>query len=185
MSGIRFTALMFTTCALMATGCGGSTKSSSTGAASNAGAAPSITTTSASATTASNSTETAPAGKQLTRAALILRADAICARVNKRRTQLNFGSQTDVAKVMPALASFERKAASELGELIPPTAMAGDWKVIVAGAQALASETASYGQFAKANNPEAEHRVFVEAGKAQAKMAPVARRDGLKQCADL
>ncbi len=184
MSGTRVAVLVFAVCALIATGCGGSTKPSRTTVA-LASTTPSTASTASTGIAASAQGEPSAADKPLTRAVLVDKADAICARVNERRATLSLGSQAQIAKAMPGLAAFERTAAAELSALTPPAAMDSDWKTIIHGAEALSRETAAYGEYAKTNNLEAERRLLAAAGKVQARSTRVAHRDGFKACADL
>ena len=86
---------------------------------------------------------------------------------------------------MPALAAFEHHAADELAHLTPPVGLKADYGQLVIGAQALASQSARYGEYARTDNVAGEGRVLHSAAIAQARMARVVRRHRLKACSDL
>lgn len=122
--------------------------------------------------------------KPLTRAELIAKADTICKRVNDKLKSSNntIKGRQDIARIVPKLASTEQAALAELSKLVPPAALANDWKTIIAGAQTLADNTAKLGEYAKANNLKAARGLITSSEKVQQQVLATARRDGFKYC---
>jgi hypothetical protein len=164
--------------AIAASGCGGSAKSSSQGTTSAPASTSAQTSTSAQATTASGSTKPAP---QLTRAQLIEKGDAICYRLNARRSSITISNAGQYEHEIPALAAYERAAAAEMSALTPPPAMASAWRQIVAGARAIAEVTGRSSTFAEAGKEA--HALDAAFGKATEQMTSAAKREGFKDCA--
>lgn len=156
-------------------GCGGGSKSSSQ--ASSATDAK---------TTTSLQASTGPTRKgELSRAVLIARADTICTGIRHMLGSNKFHTQKQIALLGPKIAAYERKAAAELGKLVPPSSLADDWKQIVKGIELLASDAASIGEYAKADRLEtpAGHAVVLASGRHGILEAEIARRDGFVTCA--
>lgn len=166
MSSTRIVALTLTAAALAASGCGGSKPSSNAAS----------TQTSAQAPTSSSSTPS------LTRDALIKKADAICARVNAKRSAITVSTLKDYATKLPALAAVEQAADAALSKLVPPTAMAGDWAQIVSASQTVTSDTAKIATDTAANNANAMRAAWSSANQAQHRLSALAMRDGFKVC---
>ncbi len=122
--------------------------------------------------------------KPLTRAELIAKADAICKRANDKLKSSNttIKTQQDIAKLAPKLASFEQGALAELSKLEPPAALANDWKMIIAGAQTLADNTAKLGEYARRNDIKAARGLIQTSEKVQQQTLAIAKRDGFKEC---
>jgi hypothetical protein len=171
----RIASLALAVAALAASGCGGSKSSGKTASASQA--------RSSSGQAQSSNHGGSPTGP-LTRAELIARADAICASVNARRASLKRLSHGYVAK-LPWLASYEHAAFAQLGRLIPPVSMAGDWRQIVVVAQTVTADTAKIGEYAKSNSVNAARPLFGQVGEAQERMLTTARHAGFRDCAQL
>jgi hypothetical protein len=119
----------------------------------------------------------------LTRAELIAKADAICARFH---TELHaHGSKTpqELARNVPLLASYEQTAGAELRKLTAPASMANDWKQIVDSVQTLANDTAKVAPYAKENKLQAAQSLISEGQQVQQQALAMAKRDGFNQCA--
>lgn len=120
MLNMYLVAATFAVTALVASGCGGSSKTTST-----------TTTTAASVSsteTATQPTITAPTvklatGTPLTRTALIANAEAICAKANAKTSVLTVSSIQALARTYPQIAIYNRTEAGELAKLVPPAAM--------------------------------------------------------------
>jgi hypothetical protein len=121
--------------------------------------------------------------KPLTRAQLLHKADAICHKLNKKLSSTTVKTEKDLVRELPKLAGFEQEGLAELSKLIPPAKMAEDWKMIIAGAQALADDVAKLGEDAKAKNLKAAHAVVAEIGKVGQRTTAITKRDGFKDCA--
>lgn len=120
--------------------------------------------------------------KPLTRAQLIAKADVVCRRINHKLSSVTIKSQQDIARVAPKLAAYEQEALSDLAKLVPPTALANDWKEIVAGAQTLADNVAKLGEYAKSNNIKAARPLIASSSKIQEHIQAIAKRDGFQDC---
>lgn len=179
MSHARLAALAVAASALIASGCGGSSKSSThTESSALAGS----TTQQAST---SSPKQASTSSKPLTRTQLIAKADAICKRVNARLASSTAHNHQQIVRIAAQLAAFERTATGELMQLVPPAELATDWSQIVAGVRALADTTARYGEYA-ASNQLANAQKFIVAGRRRTRQAAaVAKRDGFTDCAHL
>jgi ABC-type dipeptide/oligopeptide/nickel transport system ATPase component len=120
--------------------------------------------------------------KPLTRAQLIAKADVVCRRINRKLSSITIKSQQDIARVAPKLAAYEQEALTDLTKLVPPMALANDWKEIVAGAQTLADNVAKLGEYAKSNNIKAARPLIASSSKIQQRIQAIAKRDGFQDC---
>jgi hypothetical protein len=122
--------------------------------------------------------------KPLTRAQLLVRADAICRRVNKKLSSTTIKTQQDLVRALPRLSGYEQEGLADLSKLIPPPSMENDWKVIIAGAQTIADNTAKLSESAKAKDLRAVRALITEIGKVEQHTAAIAKRNGFKACAE-
>lgn len=120
--------------------------------------------------------------KPLTRAQLLVKADAICKRVDKQLSGTTIKSEKQLIHYLPRVAGYEQQALVELSKLNPPNRMAEDWKKIVAGAQTIADSTAKLAEAARLKEIKTVHEVLSEIGKVQTATTNVAKRDGFKNC---
>lgn len=120
--------------------------------------------------------------KPLTRAELTAKANAICKTVTAKLATRTIKSQRDIARVAPELAGFEEAALGELSKLVPPAALADDWKKFVAGAEMLAENTDKLGEYAKQNKLKSAGVLIVSSEKTQKQMQALAKRDGIVAC---
>lgn len=121
--------------------------------------------------------------KPLTRAQLLRRADTICRKLNKKLSSTTVKTENDLVRQLPKLAGYEQESLAQLSKLIPPTKLAEDWKMIIAGAQTIADDVAKLGEYAKAKNLKAAHAVVAEIGKVGQRTTVIAKRDGFTDCA--
>jgi hypothetical protein len=131
---------------------------------------------------ATSATAGCGSSKPLTRAELTAKADAICQTVTAKLASRTIKTQQDIAQIAPELASFEQDALAKLSKLVPPAALADDWKQFVGGAETLAENTAKLGEYAKSNNLKAARGLIVSSEAVQHKMQAIAKRDGLTAC---
>ncbi|MFZ1926566.1 MAG: hypothetical protein WAU42_10530 [Solirubrobacteraceae bacterium] len=125
----------------------------------------------------------APAGKPLTRAQLIARADAICARTNAERESISVGSQAAFRRVLPQAAIYNSTQSKELNKLVPPASLAHDWSGIINAAQLFSEyvdQVAYYAQTGKRNLSPLIHTAEV----VHQQMTVIFRHDHFKQCAE-
>ena len=169
----RIAALALATATLAASGCGGSTKTASSGTQPSGTSQP------------SGGAEPAAQTKPLARAELIAQADAICHRVIVKLEASKLKSVQDYARVFPPLAVYERAAFIELGKLVPPASMASTWEQIVAYTTQLANSTAQAGEDAVTNKLKAAVPAEAMFEHAQKNLAVVASHAGFKDCSQI
>jgi len=135
-----------------------------------------------------SSSSSSSATVSLSKAGLIAQADPICKEVTIKREVANKAlaaakdSLSAVAKAAPEIAADEQQAIVRLRALQAPTALAGDWRTMLAGMQRLATETRELGTLAKSGNT-AEAKKVTEGGRQIRKsLATIAARDGFQYC---
>ncbi len=180
---IQFIALALTVSALLAAGCGSSSK---TGSTTSADAKTSATTSTTTTTAAgppkiSKVIVTAPAGKPLTHAQLIARADAICARRNANIASLTVGSQAAFKRVLPQAAIYDSTESKELNKLVPPASLAHDWSGIINTDQLFSEYVDQVVYYAQTGTRNLSPLIRTT-GVVRQQMLAIARRDGFKQC---
>jgi hypothetical protein len=161
---------------LVATGCGGSTNGST-----NSTNAPSQTAKTAAAQLPAT-TKSSPSSSPLPRAQFIAKADTICYAVNARRASTTIDKAEPYEKVVPALAAYEHSAVEEMLKLVPPPSMANGWKQIVEDAQTVAEVTSTYHTYAEASSEKTKPLATILTNAIH-RMVTVAKREGLKDCA--
>lgn len=177
----QFAALGLAATALAASGCGNSSKTTSSASIPQTTAAQS-TTNAQTAPTSHTKEIKIKTGPQLTRAALIAKGDAICTRIDAQLEAAKNSTEQDLARDLPLAATADQQEAAELSKLVPPTAIAKDWSEILNDIQAFSVYTAKAAGYAETGKfPEATS--LVVAGNAvQKKFTILARRDGFKVC---
>lgn len=122
---------------------------------------------------------------RLTRAQLTSRANAICRKVSSKLQAATGGKSISTPQQVHSLAAklsdFEQTSLAELGELVPPPALEADWKRFVAGAQALAENTAKLSEQSSVAGP-ATQRLLASSEATQKQMVAIAKRTGLTDC---
>jgi hypothetical protein len=176
MSRAKFAALTLATTALAASGCGGSSKTGSTEA----------TTAATSPTTpATTAATTHPTGTPLTRAALIAKGDAICARANAKTSVLTANSVQAFARVYPQIAIYNRTEAAELGRIVPPPSLAGDWARMIADLEQHSRYIDEVAHDIDTHADRAIAHPFSQAGTLIADLIETGKRDGFAHCSKL
>jgi hypothetical protein len=171
MSRTPIAALTLATVTLVASGCGGSSKSSSQVASS---------TQAATTTQTESTTSKASSG----RTQLIAQANAICKSLNIKRNAVHISAVPDYARYLPQVAAWERTAADELERLQPSASLAKDLRKIVEANRLIAANTAKVGQLAAAGKMRATRPLVEATAPVQQQMITIARRDGFKDCAN-
>ncbi|HXQ01078.1 MAG TPA: hypothetical protein VN845_13565 [Solirubrobacteraceae bacterium] len=120
MLNMHLVAAAFAVTALVASGCGGSSKTTTTGTTTAANVSSTETTTQATTTAPTVKIAT---GTPLTRATLIADAEAICAKANAKTSVLVVSSINALTRTYPQIAIYNRTEAGELAKLVPPTTM--------------------------------------------------------------
>lgn len=161
-------------------GCGGSSSKT----VSNNATAPVTTSTSSTSSQVTQSSTTPSAS--LPAVAFVAKANAICLKMTK---QLDAGSnvviktQADMARIYPQRAVIVQAAATDLGKLTPPPAMAAAYKRVVATRKGIAEDLAKYASEVKEKNENAQTELAVSYRTLQAETKVKAESSGLRACA--
>lgn len=123
--------------------------------------------------------------RALSKQQLIREADTICYGITAKRASTTFSSVKDYAQLIPALASYEKAAVSELEKLTPPASMAARWKQIIASATVMSEITNKAGEIAEKDPRGLEKTQSLNAklGEAENQMIAAAKQGGFKDCA--
>jgi hypothetical protein len=173
-------ALALAASALLASGCGGSSKP----AASTAAATTPATTASTLTPTPPPTTLKLATGKALTRAQWIAQGDAICAHVNTEVAAISVRTVSEDARLIPQIAAYYSTEASALSKLVPPVSMASDGSRIVNGIQLVSEYLYRSAQELQAGDTSTGGQTFRAAVAVQKQPIAVARRDGFTKCTD-
>lgn len=119
----------------------------------------------------------------LTKAQLIAKADAICARFWREYHAHGTTDAKELTTKIHLIAGYELKEAKELRKLTPPAGMAFDWKRILAGHQAMANDSVMAERYFKRGVLQAMQRLVNKAAHVQETVLLTARRNGFKDCA--
>lgn len=165
--------------ALAISGCGGSSKTTSTATATSASATTTGTTTTAAAPASSSESGTT---KALTRAELIAKANAICARVKAKGATITVTTRQDYVTLLPSLVTYLQTAVAEMSKLTPPASLANDWQTIVADNRTLAETAGQIVTYANANDLKATSAIVSTLKQTGTQLANVTRRDGFTSC---
>ncbi len=173
----QLVALALAATTLLASGCGGSSKTTSSTAAVTAPATVATPTPTATATPIKFAS-----GRPLTRAKWIAEGDAICAHTDRRLAAISVTSTRELVHALPQAAAYEKAEVRDLSKLVPPASMAGDWAQIVNDLQIFAEDSIKIAQYAEVKNASAGVPLVHAQNNIHKQMAAVARRDGFKQC---
>jgi hypothetical protein len=174
---IHLAALALVAVALVASGCGGSSKSGTSTATLAA-----TTTAAPTPTTLPSPTVKLATGRPLTRAKWIAEADAICAHVNTEAGAISVRSGSEYVTALPQVAVYYSTEAKNLSNLVPPASMAGDHARIVNGLQLFSEYLSKSGQALATGNKSAAGQLYRAAVGVQKRLIAVAKRDGFKRC---
>lgn len=159
--------------AVSAGGCGGGSHTTSSTAPANA------TTPTASNAAASRAPRSDPGLQQI-----IAKADPICRRLDSElaATEPKSLALAEVARQAPRRAALEQASVADLDKLVPPAAIARDWRQIIAYRRTLADELLELGRLAKAKDTAAIHRLAAAKERVHERLLATASRDGFKYC---
>jgi hypothetical protein len=87
-----------------------------------------------------------------------------------------------LARVAPAVASDEQQALVRLRALKPPSSLTSDWNVLLTGMQQLASDTTQIASDAKAKKLKGVESVTSSGRKLRQQLTEIATRDGFTYC---
>jgi hypothetical protein len=172
----NLTALALAATALAASGCGGSSKSSSQTATTTAQVASSAQTTPATQTQPPSTTP------PLTKAELIAKADPICALLTARRDANKVRSKQDYIRTIGELSPYEQQTISELSALTPPASLAAVWSEILASYKTIHASLATIAQKLAANEEAAASSLFKKSTQLHEHTFALARSHGFKEC---
>jgi hypothetical protein len=161
---------------LVPSGCGGSTKSATRTAPSGSAQPPA-------GGKADVTSESSTSSGSLTRAQLIARGNAICYRLNARRSSTRISRPQDYERLVPVLAAYELAAATEMSKLTPPASMARDWRQMIAGSRTIAEVTGHFQRYSEAGNEKKSRPLDAILGKAIEELTSAAKHAGFKDCA--
>jgi hypothetical protein len=119
--------------------------------------------------------------KPMTRAELTTKANAICKRVHIQLISLSSSNQNPV-QIFSQAASYEQTAHAELQKLSPPSALASDWKQIVATMGTLAEDSAKYLEYTAAKNLAGARALAETYGPVKLKAVETAQHAQIKEC---
>ncbi len=180
---IQPVALALAATMLVASGCGGSSKTDSTATVANTTSAVTTTTTTSTATPTHTVTAVKVAtGKPLTHAQLIAAGDAICAQANTKRRAVVIITPKDLARNLPQIAIYDNTETNELGELVPPASMAHQWAQILADFQAVGEYVSTMAQDSQANNLTSVRTLYPKGEASHQKLIAIAKQAGFKRC---
>jgi hypothetical protein len=191
---MQLAALALVATSLAASGCGGSSKTETA-----TSAATPTATTSTTTDVASTTSPLPPAtpvkvatGKPLTRAQLIAKADAICARTNVKvdavSTRVDAPTSVvkkEIAQGFPRVAIYERRETNELIKLVPPASMAHDWGLIISDFHRYVEYADAAARYAEAKNLKAVVPLIKPGEKVHEHLNAVAKRAGFKYCSGI
>jgi hypothetical protein len=160
---------------LAAAGCGGSSKSSSAGTGNG---------TASNSTTAADTTPK-PTGPQLSRTQLIAKADAVCARVNKKRNSVSLSSPESYMTLLSPFAAYEKNAMAELARLNPPSSLKNNWEKFVRGDESVANTTSKLAQYAAEGNIKITQSLVIALNQTERQVTATAKHAGFVACASL
>jgi hypothetical protein len=178
MLNVYLATLALTATALVASGCGGTSKTTTTATALTTATA----TTTAGSTPGTATTVRIASGKPLIRSQWLAYGDAICARAKAKTSALTVSSIPDFARVYPQIAIYNRIEAGELSKLVPPTSAAHDWTQIVGNLEQHAQYVREVARYIQAKQENSAGTPFHLANVAIEQMLATAKRDGFKKC---
>jgi hypothetical protein len=170
-------------------GCGGSSKTTSTVASASTPTTESTATTETTSSTPATpppitgATVTLVHGKPLSRASWLAAGDAICARTNTLLSSVKIRTEKQYGLLLPQAAAYDRAEVAQLRKIVPPTADTADWLLIINNLQKFGEYTQKVAEDMQANNVVGA-TPLVKAGSAlRADVAAIAKRDGFHECA--
>ncbi len=183
---VYLAALALIATSLVASGCGGSSKTVTTSAA----ATSTPTTTVSTATTAPATTTTAPvvtvqiaAGRPLAPAEWKAKAENICGRLNAELNAIKVKSTSELTTVLPQVAAYERIEVAELAKLVPPPSKAGDWQQFLNDTLQWAEDSSKLAGSSKLGDAISRSPLVETAKKLHEHFAKIVAHDGFKECA--
>jgi hypothetical protein len=165
----QLAALALAVISLVASGCGGSSK---TGSTATAAALPPIP---AAATT----------GKPLTKTELIATADAICAHTNHKLSGLTIVDKNEFARLIPEVAVYFASEAEELNKLVATGAIKPSWATMLKDFYRYGEDVGQVARYDQAKNFKASVPILQTAEALHQELEVLAKHEGFTNCARL
>jgi hypothetical protein len=131
------------------------------------------------------SAQTVASGPPLPRAVFVAKADAVCRRLKSEESHLDVRTKSEFASGLAKLKGWEATALAKLAKLVPPAALAGEWRQTMADARVLSTDTIRALEFATTRGFKAASSttLFTDTAAARKRALADARRLGLNDCA--
>lgn len=154
----------------VATGCGSSKGATTTSTATD--------TTPAVATTPANLATGAP----LTRTALIVQGDKICAAAKEKLSAVSIRTTPQLVRLLPQISIYYNEEAENLAKLVPPRSLVSDWTQFVNYIHLYSEYANKVAQYAKEGQEKTAGKLFERNVRLQEQWIAIAKRDGFKRC---
>lgn len=176
---IQLAALALVAVALVASGCGGSSKTAGSTTTTTAASTAAATTTAA---TQPTTTVTLATGKPLTHAQWIAKGEAICTRTNSSMSATTAQTPKEFGRTFPQIAIYEHIESQELSKLVPPASKTHDWAQIVNNLQIISEESNVIATDFQAQNYKAGVPILKAAERLHEELNETAKHDGFNEC---
>jgi hypothetical protein len=178
---IQLAALALVGVALVASGCGGSSKTAESTTTAATASTAAATSTTAVATQPTTTVQLAT-GRPLTRAQWIAKAEAICTRTNSNISATTAQTPKEFGRAFPQIAIYEHIESQELSKLVPPASKTRDWAQIVNNLQIVSEESNVIATDFQAQNYKAGVPVLKAAEDLHQELNETAKHDGFNEC---
>jgi hypothetical protein len=124
---------------------------------------------------------TATTARPQSRSPFIVRADAICGRVNAEIVSVKASSQSarEITRVASRHLSLERQGLGELEKLAPPSALASGWRRILSYRRTLADELTKFVNDTRRNDQSAVKTLIASKKRVHVSLRKSAAANGL------
>jgi hypothetical protein len=123
------------------------------------------------------------AGKPLTLAQWTEQSNTICSHLTAKLSTMTVKTISDFARVLPTTAVYEHNEYAELAKLVPPASMAKDWQVLLTLTLQGSTNSAELGKEAQAGKFNINSALVTATTNDDERINHIAKRDGLKACA--
>lgn len=120
-------------------------------------------------------------------ARFIVKADAVCGRINKKIEAIKAKSASpgEVKRIIPLTLSIEQHGLVALEQLEPPASLARDWRRMLGYRQTLARELAQLLELARKNDGTSLKPLSASKKRVHNALAKAAAADGFRACAKI
>lgn len=177
---------------LVAAGCGGSSKTTTTSTSTTSASTADTTTTTGTTVAGTTITSIPPApivsvkvasGKPLTRSQWIAKGNEVCGRLKAELEAIKVKATGELPRVLPQVAATERAEIAQLATLVPPSSKRSDWQQFLNISLQRAEDTARTVALARLGDAISQAPIFATVRGLQRELAAIAKRDGLRECA--